>query len=64
MKVPCRYCEERKINCHSKCPRYLEFREYRERLNREKFKETEIIIADIDRHYTLYRMFRRKDMKK
>lgn len=57
--APCKNCEDRKFNCHSKCERYLAFAEYRKRINKAKLKETIMIGIDIDRHYELNRRFKR-----
>ena len=32
MKAPCRFCGDRKIGCHARCEKYLEFRQERDKL--------------------------------
>lgn len=36
---PCRECDERYVGCHSRCPKYLEFRKTREKLYELRVRE-------------------------
>ena len=38
---PCLNCEERHDGCHSKCERYLSYRAELDRINEERFRESE-----------------------
>lgn len=43
-KSPCRYyCEQRDIDCHSKCKLYLQYREYQNKVNEMKRMKSEMI---------------------
>lgn len=35
MKAPCLNCELRQINCHSKCNKYKEFKESRNKIKKD-----------------------------
>lgn len=39
--TPCKECGERKIGCHARCVRYLEFSKKRTHILAERFKENE-----------------------
>jgi len=36
MIVPCKDCGSREIGCHSKCEKYLEFKDFNERRKKER----------------------------
>ena len=43
-KSPCRYyCEQRDIDCHSKCKLYLQYRVYQDKVNEIKRMKSEMI---------------------
>lgn len=39
MKAPCKGCGDRKIGCHARCEKYLEFRKEREAIAETNRKE-------------------------
>lgn len=39
MDVPCRECQFREVDCHSKCESYLEYRAKLDERNKERYKE-------------------------
>lgn len=41
MNVPCKDCADRKINCHSTCEKYKEFRAYKDSLNKEAHERSQ-----------------------
>ena len=40
--APCMGCEDRHFACHGQCSKYQEFREERDKQNKEKLKMSEI----------------------
>lgn len=38
-EVPCKDCQDRKVNCHSDCEKYKEFSEERKSLSRLRLEE-------------------------
>lgn len=41
MNAPCKGCEKRELGCHSICPEYKKFAEYRIKMNEERRKRQE-----------------------
>ena len=39
MEAPCRNCEKRELYCHSKCKKYIEFDEFRQRERKRRHAE-------------------------
>jgi hypothetical protein len=37
--IPCRYCTEREVGCHSICSKYQEWNKKREELRQKIYKE-------------------------
>lgn len=52
MKVPCINCQNRKINCHSKCEEYKKFRKWKDEqniiINNKKRQQAEYINMKIN----------------
>lgn len=46
MKVPCKDCGDRKIGCHAKCERYLEFRKSREKVY--EYRKQQAVEGDLN----------------
>ena len=34
-KAPCLYCQNRKLNCHSECTKYIKFRKSKDEINQK-----------------------------
>jgi hypothetical protein len=49
MNCPCKDCERRTITCHSTCKEYLEYAEYRKRINEKERKEKQFEQSVIER---------------
>ena len=50
MNSPCRYCANRKENCHSTCPDYIAFQEERQAV----YKQRQLEIATYNPHDKCY----------
>lgn len=61
---PCYKCSNRKISCHSKCKLYLDFSNECKRINEAKFKEHEMLGAELWRHEQLCKISRKGKNKK
>lgn len=59
MKTPCYKCTEREVGCHSKCDRYIEFREKLDKENKARL-EDKYAGAVFDRSPRSPKMFRGK----
>ena len=49
---PCQFCKNRKLSCHSRCAKYIQFSEQAEEIRQQKHQEIEnkgIIIDSVIR---------------
>ena len=55
--APCKGCESREVGCHSKCPKYAEFRAEKDRIRAKRKEEHEVsrtgmeYSIKVNRHY-------------
>lgn len=49
MKGPCKSCEKREVNCHSRCSEFLKYRKRLDKINQIKREEMNFISYSFDR---------------
>lgn len=49
IQAPCKDCQERHMNCHSSCQKYIDFRKQRDLANDSRRKDVELRAFDISR---------------
>lgn len=57
---PCRGCQQRHLGCHSNCKKYLEWRDLRDDILKEKKKNLTVSDAYLDIRYSYLNKIRKK----
>lgn len=53
MKIPCKGCAERQINCHAKCDKYISFKKWNDDMRDREREHLELISFICDSRRTV-----------